>query len=489
MRVRLYKTTKRLKSTLRLDLDVTQNPPVHIFENAHLKEQTDIDFPTFELGGQYYDANYLYVEEWERFYFIRKYKLGTAKVYEVQCEVDGLASLKSDILASSQFVMYSSSEYNTWIRDDRVPLILHGADFVSASSSILIGGEPLFAANNNETVLITTVSKGGGTSDDPTGEYPGGLVTWITTEEGVKDIINLLNTNDSIWGSLTNQFGDAMGSIVQVMRLPVHPSALPTDGVYYEFYLGNQAPKDENGNSVYFMRLNQSRLSYSDACGIPTTYVDFRRAEPYINMRAQIPFIGVVDLSSSDFPKGQVGYRMDLDLLTGAIVWTLYNPDSNEREAIASYSGQIGALIPIASQQIASASNIVYGVGSSALTFGLGALTGNPALATTGAVGSIASIANAFYASAQKSSSVVGSYSGNRSEFANRQFRVIVEKFETANEPSNLTQLEGRPLMKVTSLQNLTGYCRTVNASLQISATAELTRHLEQLLDSGIYIE
>lgn len=489
MRVRLYKTNKRLKSTLQLELDEELNPPVHVFENAHLKEQTDIDFPTFELGGDYYDANYLYVDDWKRYYFIRKYKLGTAKIYEVQCEVDGLASVKEDILKSRQFVMYSSSNYNRWIRDDRVPLILHGATYEHASSSILVGGELLFAANNNETVLITTVSKGGGTSGDPTSENPGGLVTWITTEEGVRDIIDLLNSNDSIWASLTNQFGDAMGSIVQVMRLPVHPTALPTDGVFYEFFLGNSAPKDKNGNSVYFTRLNQSRLSYSGSCGIPTTYLDFRRAEPYINIRAQIPFIGVVDLSSSDFPKGSVGFRMDLDLLTGAIVWTLYDPDSNEREAVASYSGQIGALIPIASQQIASASNIVYGVGSSALTFGLGALTGNPALATTGAISSIASVANAFYASAQKSSSIVGSYSGNRSEFANREFRVVVEKFDTANEPENLRELEGRPLMQVVSLENLTGYCRTVNASLQISATAELTRHLEQLLDSGIYIE
>ena len=488
MRVRLYKTKKRLKSTLRLNLDITENPPVHIFENAHLKEQTDIDFPTFELGGQYYDANYLYVEEWQRFYFISKYKLGSAKVYEVQCEVDGLASLKSDILASSQFVMYSSSDYNRWIRDDRVPLILHGADYVHSASAIIVNNLPLFEASDNETVLITTVSKAAGTVEDPSEETQGGLVTWITTEEGVKDIIDSLTNSDSIWESLTNQFGDAMGSIVQIMRLPIRPDCLPSDGKFYQFYLGNSPVTGGLPEPIGLKRISKTHIEATGSCGIPATYLDFRRAEPYVNCRVQLPFVGVVDVSLSDFPNG-FEWRLDVDLMTGSIVWTLYHPGSNESEAIASYSGQIGSLIPIASQQIANASNIVYGVGSSALTFGIGALTGNPALATAGATGSIASIANAFYASAQKSSSIVGSYSGNRSEFVTNLVRVVCEKFQTANEPDNLRELEGRPLMKVTSLQNLTGYCRTVNASLQISATAELTRHLEQLLDSGIYIE
>lgn len=488
MRVRLYKTNKRLKSTLKLELDEELNPPVHVFENAHLKEQTDIDFPTFELGGQYYDANYIYVDDWERFYFIRKYKLGTAKVYEVQCEVDGLASLKEEILNSRQFVLYSSSNYNRWIRDDRVPLILHGAEYVHSASAITVGGLPLFEASDNETVLITTVSKGAGTSDDPTAVTQGGLVTWITTEEGVKDIINSLTNSDSIWASLTNQFGDAMGSIVQIMRLPIRPQCLPTDGVYYQFYLGNSPVTGGAPEPIAFQRINKTHLEATGSCGIPATYLDFRRAEPYVNCRVQLPFVGVVDVSLSDFPSG-FEWRLDIDLMTGSITWTLYQPDSNESEAIASFSGQIGSLIPIASQQIANASNIVYGVGASALQFGIGALTGNPAMATGGAVGSIASVANAFYASAQKSSSIVGSYSGNRSEFVTNLIRVVCEKFQTANEPDNLKDLEGRPLMKVVSLEELTGYCRTVNASLQISATAELTRHLEQLLDSGIYIE
>lgn len=488
MRVRLYKVKKRLKSTFRIDLDETLNPPVHVFAAAHLKEKTDIDFPTFELGGDYYDANYLYVEEWQRFYFIRKYKLGTAKVYEVECEVDGLASLKSDILNSNQFVMYSSSDYNRWIRDDRVPLILHGADYVHSASAIIVNNMPLFEASDNETVLITTVSKGGGTIDDPTAQTEGGLVTWITTEAGVKSIIDGLTNTDSIWASLRDQFGDAMGSIVQIMRLPIRPACLPTDGVFYQLYLGNSPVNAGTSEPIGLQRINKTHIEATGSCGIPATYLDFRRSEPYVNCRVQLPFVGVVDVSLSDFPNG-FEWRLDIDLMTGSITYTLYQTGSNESEAIASYSGQIGSLIPIASQQIANASSIVYGVGSSALTFGLGALTGNPALATTGAVSSIASVANAFYASAQKSSSIAGSYSGNRSEFVTNQIRVICEKFQTANEPDNLAELEGRPLMKVVSLENLTGYCRTVNASLKLSATAELTRHLEQLLDSGIYIE
>ncbi len=471
MRVRLYKTNKRLKSTLQLELDEELNPPVHVFENAHLKEQTDIDFPTFELGGQYFDANYLYVDDWRRYYFIRKYKLGTAKIYEVQCEVDGLASLKEDILGSRQFVLYSSSNYNRWIRDDRTPIIARPPETLLSHSSPTIGEYTVFDDEVvDPLVILATVSQ------------ESGLSYWKMSRNSVNHLLDsLTRAGSTIWGALQEQFGDALGSIISAYRLPIN-SAVIEAGEIEDIYLGSYHVQDGEQSYIQARRLTNTFINFRGRCGIPTGYLDYRVFEPYSRLKLRLPFVGLVDISHEDFA-GSVYYQGLVNLLNGKIVWTIYN-DENHSKAIATYSGQCGENLPLATSQIQNAESLVNAVAGSTTAAATAVL--NPA---AGLITGIATVANSFYHLTKETSNLIGSYSGGISEIMSKRVEVVLEKMETAEEPDNLRKLEGRPLMQVVSLENLTGYCRTVNASLQISATAELTRHLEQLLDSGIYIE
>ena len=492
MHVSFFNLDKRQNSTLQATAaDIAGGVT---FDNVYLKKLTNIDNPTLYIDGAttgVYGYNYAYIQEWGRYYFVKSADLQNDNIFKVDLELDDLATYKTQILNTTAYVIYSSSDYDRWIKDDRVPIVLHGSEYVHSACPIIVpagsGSAPLFKADDNECVLITTVSKGGGKSDDPTGTYPGGLVTWITTEAGVKDIIDALTVDNSIWSSLRDQFGDAMGSIVQIMRLPVDPTLLPSDGNFYALYLGESAVIEKGGTEpIYLKRLSKTHISYSDSVGIPTTYLDFRRAEPYINMRVQLPFIGVVDVSSTDFPKGSIGFKFELDLLTGSIVWTLFDPDSHESEAIATYSGQIGSLIPIASQQIANSAQLVTSAAASAAGIGGIMATGNIPGAT---FAGIAAAANAFYNYANKSTTIVGSYSGNRSEFTDIIVRVIVEKLPTAIEPDTLTAIEGRPCCKVVQLSTLTGYCKTQGFSISLPVNKSVIDSINAKLDSGIYIE
>ena len=479
MRVRLYKTDKRYKSTERIELSEGLNPPIRVYEDVYLKEKTDLDFMTLVLDGTLYDANYVYVDDWESFYFIRKWRKGNREIYEIDCEIDLLATFKTWILTQRCFVLYSTSHFNRFIRDDRVP-ILPQSEISFSDVGVEVNGTGLFVSSGNEAIILTTVSK------------EQGIVHWVTTEIGLADIIeSLVSASDSVWESLQLQFGDAMGSIVQAMRLPVNPQALPLSSETYQVYLGNYPLEMGTQEPIQMYKLVNTHVGVHGSINIPEGYDDFRVAEPYSALKMSLPFIGIVDLNYSDFNDegdGNIYYKMDLDLSTGNIIWTIKATDSDNRP-IATYAGQCGAMVPVASSQRSAASAIVGGLVASAATFAAGHYTGTVPMMVAAAASGLSGALGGFYTANQKSSSIIGSYSGGHSEYANRRVRLIWIKFKTANEPSNLAPVEGRPLCRVVSLQEITGYVRTVGASLKIPTTADRVKRIEQLLDSGIYIE
>lgn len=468
--LRCYSIAKRVISTYQPTNDAYAEYSI-VF-----KESTDIMNPVLNIdtGGIYPTTNYCYIVELGLYYFINTIVSRTNTIFELHCECDVLATTKADILNTEAYVIYSTSNFNRWVRDDRVPLIIKNSEYVRSSSSILVNDSTLFITGSNETVLITTVSKNEG------------LVTWVTTETGVQSIINDLTAmGNTIWGSLTSQFGDAMKSIVQILRLPINTDCL--DMTQAQVYLGDTALVDaDSGSDVYMYKLNSKLITATGGISIPVTYTDFRYTEPYCTMKIALPFVGVVDFPISEMaPNGGLDWQLDIDLTTGSLVYTFTDPD-NVYSTIASYSGQCGGFVPIASQQIANASNIFSSIATGVGTTALSLATANP---TPAIVGGISSIASGFYNMNQKSTSILGSFSGGRSENSLRRINVVVEKFPTACEPSDLAEIEGRPLLTVTSLAELTGYVRTQNFQLAGTYIKAITDKVNSMLDSGIYIE
>lgn len=488
VKAKFYNLDKRIKSTKRPSNDDTP-----ITYDIVFKQPTNILEPDIILdtAGLYPDFTYCIIEiplpaagtdvTKDFYYFVKSTTIVSNNIFELHLKLDSLATVKDQILSTEAYVIYSSSNYDRWVKDDRVPIIIKNSEYIETNSNFVVGEETnLFAANTNETVLITTVSK-----DE-------GIVTWISSEAGIKDIVaNLLDATDNIFDSLSKQFGGAIGSIVQVMRIPIPFDALPNDGNTYPVYLGNY-PIEVNGEPIEMYKLSSTHISAHASIGIPVTYADFRYTEPYCKAKMTLPFIGCFDLSLSELaPDGGCEVRCDIELMTGNIIYTLHTGGTAAIPAkiIASYSGQCGSLIPIASQQIANAASIVGGVLGSVGTTALGTLLGNPAMATAGGIASITSLASAFYASNEKSTTVIGSYSGGRGEFADRAVRLCVQKFPTVCEPSDLTALEGRPCLQVKSLSNLTGFCRTAGFQLGGHWFKDIKDEVNALMDSGIYIE
>lgn len=472
MQLTLLNFSKRLNSTKQPTAEQLSNGKV--FNNLTLKQLTNIDNPDLILEGATtndFTYNYAYVHDWGRYYHIKTCDLRHADIYHAKLELDDLATYKNQILNTSAYVVYSSSEYNRWIRDDRIPIVVKNSSYISTQSAIVVDDEPLFEASDNETVVITTVSK----------DY--GIFSWVLTENQLRTVMADLSDTDSIFDALSKQFGDAMGSIVQVIRLPVRAATIWDDNNISAIAVGKYTIGEQEGHGYH--ELATRHVYATGSLGIPATYADFRYTEPYCKATLSMPFIGAMDFPLSALaPDGGISWRLDLDILTGLVTYTLYSDTISK--PIASFSGNCGGIVPIAMTQVANVANAVQGLAGGAIGAGLSLASGNPLPALAGGIGAIS---GAFFGFSQDKSTVIGSYSGGRSEFTSRVMKLTVEKFATANEPDNLTQFEGRPLCMVRTLSGLTGYVKTQGFSIDIDANSDVVKSINSKLDAGIYIE
>lgn len=476
MQITLCNFSKRMNSTKQpTEADLAAGKT---FNNLTLKELTNIDNPVLKLAGATdndYAYNYAYVHDWGRYYHIKTADLRHQDIYTARLELDDLATYKSQILNTSAYIVYASTGFNRWIRDDRTPLIARPPEVLLTFSSPLVDGEPVFSDEQiSPTIILTTVSQ------------EGGLTYWKMNKSALDHILDsLTRAGSTIWGALQEQFGDALGSIISAYRIPINDMVLDIDGPY-DFYLGSYHVQDgeQQGEPTYVeaFKLATNFINFKGRCGIPTGYLDYRVFEPYTKLKMRLPFVGLVDISQQDFA-GSVYYQGLVNLLNGKIVWTLFNDEDHTR-AIATYSGQCGENIPMATSQIQNAESLISAVSGS-----VGAATATLLNPTAGLVAGVATVANAFYHLSKETSNVIGSYSGGITEIINKRVEIIAEKMQTAIEPDNLTAFEGRPVCKVDQLINYTGYVRTQNFSIDLPVNSDVIRSINSKLDAGIYIE
>lgn len=65
---------------------------------AHYKEDTDVLYPVLEVAynASYVGANYVYIQEWHRYYYITGIKTGMQRMF-ISCAVDVLKSYSAGI--------------------------------------------------------------------------------------------------------------------------------------------------------------------------------------------------------------------------------------------------------------------------------------------------------------------------------------------------------------------------------------------------------
>lgn len=415
--------------------------------------------------------NYAYISDFGRYYYVEwTYDRG---IWSAMLSIDVLASWKSNILSTTAQVLFSSSNYDLNILDNRIAAIgNYTRDNETASFTGALTGQNV---TPNGTFALVALSN---TSSWATGAATTYFMNYQQMQLFARELVS-----PTVWEGLKQFFNNPMDGIIECYYIPLDISSyidLTVDGAIqvgdYEF---------PTATAKKAISTNLALRTFTTQIAIPWVYDDFRRLSPYSQLSLFVPFCG----SKSIAP--ELVYNIDalyidysVDVTTGNVQAIVYNKE----EALEEFSGNCKVTLPIGQTQ--SRVDSIIGATGGAITAVAGFSSGSVALGATGVLSAIGSVVTPASNKTMGSmnGSVLGAILGN-DLLRWQKFRLSITSRLTADEPDNIRATCGNVLNKVVSLSELTGYTQTINFSVTAPATATELAQINAYLDSGIYIE
>ena len=463
-----------------------------------LKAPTSLDRPTFLVSAETMDYNAAKLGN--RYYFIDDVVSVRQGQWEVSCILDVLATYKSDILASTQYVAYSANSNKTWLPDTRIPVLSSVEYTRSVKDSGLFSdtGFYLLTVTGKQGCKAYAVSKGDidnliadlqdwAISDYETilaGTYdPNAPISysWGSTEDAIKSLAQIMSQT----GAIGNAYQNAPQMIRSCIWVPFKES-IATQGSNAEtVYLGNYQ------TSITAKEVSARSLGVGYMLDIPWKYSDWRRSvceTVYI----QLPYAGLIQLGSDTLTHvSQLQIITSVSFLDGNIAYQI----KADNKTVGYYAGSCSAPYAIGINQKSGLADVlqtaIAGIEKTVAVAVDSSLS--PVSIAGAAAGALLEGVNTAYQTANVAMSThpscVGSMGGAASVGLEQDMSVIVVSHPTVIEPSDMAATMGRPTMAPMSLSSLTGYCQCANAHVAVAAQAREIDAIDYYLNSGFFIE
>lgn len=430
-----------------------------------LKENCSLENPVFIVSTPITD--YTYVEAFGHYYFVSDIVNINATQSEIHCGLDPMATYKSEIGATSAYVVYDETA-NSDIQDSR--LAVHATPTVTrATTSAYDNFSP------TGSVIVTA------TGEDKTHVYSIGANDIQKLIPDVNTQIQAIFAQD--WTPV-DSFIDIYYGIISAIKQIVGSSRVAdniTDIRWIPFSYtgsGGSGPIKVGCYTTtvtgYEMAFGVSRLhTYTASVNIPWQFSDWRNAEPYSQVYIRIPFVGVINIPASAL-KGNSSLSLfsSLDALTGDIAMDLYAGS----QIIGSYGASTSAKIPI---------------GNNAPSIGqiVNSFLSVPSMVAGKAQGIASGLSEAFTTAFNNSPQSVGGVSSAAAAGLNGNLECYVVTHGTVVAPSSVSSVMGTPAMAVKTLGNLSGYIQCSGASVSGSMHAGDREAINGMLNSGFFYE
>ena len=458
-----------------------------------LKESCSQDRPVFICTGN--DFNYNYCIWDNKYYFIDEIISLKNNLIEIHCVMDPLATYKADIIASTQFVSYSSHAGSSWLVDTRIPILK--STVVHTSSASMAG---LF--NSNGFYVLSFVGKNGCELTCVNKSTLADLIAEVSNwqDDGIRAIVNddmSLNYDFSSiesaleslgkmtiqTGFVGNAYSQAPSCIRSCIWVPFLLSAF--SGGSKRIWLG-----DFDTTEAGF-ELNANPTTGSISVSIPWQYSDWRRSvceDVYL----YLPLVGLVQLSGDSLTHtSTITIEYSATGTDGVICYRVIAGG----EIIGTYGGQCSANYPIGINQQASAGQLVQSIVQGSEKMVNAAI--NSSISPVSAAGAVAGVAlegiaaayDTMNVAATKNLSCIGGIGGGAGVGLSLNAECYVVTHAPAINPSDMKDTMGLPTMKPMSLATLTGFCQCSNAPVEAAATAGELDAIDYYLNSGFFIE
>ena len=457
------------------------------------KTPTSIDEPTITLNHSG-DFDYNYAKYNDNYYFVTNKVLRNNDLWEITLELDPLATCKSEILASTQYVSYSSASGGAWLPDTRIP-ILNSANVAVRSSAIGI-------LDSDGRYILSVVGKESAAIYDLTLTKLRDVIASISDWEtnGIADINALIdvasgNDNNAICETLAT-IGEAMINTGFVGNAYAQAPACIRSCIWVPFgyvltegtdtiYLGNF------DTHVQAKRVSAKPVINTTTVEIPWHYSDWRRASCE-NVYLYLPLVGMVNISTNEIVNvSSLTIKWSATATDGCICYEVLAGS----QVVGTYGGNASANYPIGINQQASSGEIAQSyLNGISKTINVATSSSLSPISMGGAAaGAIVEGVSAGYdvVNTQYSShaTCIGGIGGGAGSGLDLDAKCFTVAHPTIIEPSVMAQTMGLPTMKPLQLSTLSGYCQCANAHVSAAVDAPILNKIDAYLNGGFYIE
>lgn len=437
--------------------------------------------------------NYTQFKIGDRYYSITDIQSVRDNLFEISGKVDVLATYKSQILASTQYVCYSSVSGGAWLADTRIPVLKNAITSAIQTANLDYPdttGSYILSVLGESGVDCFRVERSGLQSiiED--------LQQW---QDDIKDdIIDMINNEidpmlaiakaNTETGFLGNKYSVAVDCIRSCHWVPF--SSVVVGGIQEEIYLGNY-PTGVNG-----YKITVPYTSGNIGMSIPWHFSDWRRTvceQAYL----YLPFVGMIALSTDEIANdSSLLIKYSVTSTDGQVCYEIQAGD----KVIGTYGGNCSMSIPIGINQKASLGDIATTIANgfsktvSSGISGAGALaTGNVPKAvsdiTNAAFSEISTIYNTINTTLSTTPTTIGGIGGGAGTGLDLLAKCFTVSHPTVINPPAMQATMGVPTMQPLQLSSCSGYCQCANAHVEIAGTSSERNMLDYYLNNGFYIE
>lgn len=433
MEITLYNFSKRVNST--------KQPTQGTVKNVKLKSECSVYNPIFTFSTN--DTNFNYIKAWNKFYYVTDIKHTPNNFIEVSCDIDLLASYKSNITNTNAFVLYSTNHYNTSIVDNRLS---SNKDVIINSTS----AELSFTTGLQKRHIVSYIG-------------PNGSNYIALTDDGLARLVTKVQSNEfaELFNDPKNALAKVLTDTSSCITSCIYNPCTVTGAVKEIILAGNYA-SGVTGNAVN--RDSDMEIDIS----IPWNFTDFRQRSQFTTLLLYLPGYGYQPLNADNYAgKGTIHIRANLDSVVGEITYLI---DHKTRcSTILSSQEQI-------STTTTGKGSVISMIGNSVGTL------------ATGVVNPIG-IFNTITSSLETNVGNIGSAGGLTSFNAKHNITLYCISHNTNVDPSSLGANYGRPLNEVIKLGSIAGYCECANASVSAPTSQDNINAINNYLNGGVYIE
>lgn len=472
-----------------------------------LKDECDAETPILEIDSQdpdnYFNYTFCYIPFFNRYYFVKGWKVNTGRRLYAELEEDYLGSFKSAIQLSSGFIKYSAQGL-TSIPDPRICRTINYAQNVATASfpDEQIGNGYFIAVTGTERTDTYYISKANLLKLFEDVDWRSHSMSAGSDDKAT--ITNFGNMLGALFDDMTTQ-GNIYKNLRSAYVLPIKPSeeqlSAPTT-VYAGHY----------NTQIEAQRLLDPVYSFAIAISIPWLYSDWRRCSPYSNVSIYLPFFGVIPLDvntiiessyltvkySLCYTDGSLSYSIETEsnriIATGNTnVRSEYGIGSSNVgiSAFPAYVASLASGAPNTQNLIARTieSMPIFKAGKAAAEY----ITGNEQntfYSTLSAVGAALNTASGALDSFGNSVSTAGGLGGVSATGLERRLKCWVQTKDFADVQANFATIYGYPLFQVASFSGKSGFLQTDSFYFDYSGANQNEKDvISSMLNSGIYIE